>query len=687
MNRSTALNLLAILAACRPEALPSSEPAPVARAEPPKPSPPAPRGEALSEPALLPGVLRRLGSGLIPRWDPALAVDVGCNGTCYVTAGLHLEIAWDSGSGRPQWVRQRSDKLWEPQIVRGRLRYVDEDGCLWHDDDDDDDELGCLPERVQPSSVGCNIDPGRIAQDIAECEQNEYCDSLPYEEDEPLGLMQSKAAATVPRVLATFTCLDETQHRIGVFDVATDRQLAPQVLAPTNDPWLRRAEHVAISDDGRRVAFNQGSSWKVVDVDEDTVLFDVPPGTTTNRDYPRAHFSPDGSRLSIVEGEAVTVLSIDEQRVLYQSRGIKPKCYVPAYDLTYLDAFVEFVGDDRLLVFQADARLQLVAVATGEVEFETGVCATSAWLDPSGRQLVVGTRRTAEPLRYRLPSAEPLPPVLPDAPPRTAKAVAISSDGRIAVSMLSDSVAWVWDVSTGAVLQRLERSSGGTQIRPSVELSPDGSRLASSHQIASLWDVGTGEYVAKLDGDFHSLALDRFVFSKDGSLLVAVTSRRINVWDGRTGAALHRIELPGTYVYDLEFLDGARLVAVDQAHALLIDAREGKQIHRVALATAGCKGFCQDYERTRLHPVGADAFIAASVDEPRRHDRIEVVAGQLHVAPTDPPPPGASAPRFLVEPWAVASAAKTAVSRDPYSTALLVWPYPWPTPADDNSAK
>jgi len=652
--------VLALTSGCPTRALPPSE-----RAEDSAAVSPTIVGAA--EPPLPAGAIRRLGSGLVPSWDPARVIGFACDGACYVTAGRTLAAKWDSESGRLLQVVQTgldAEPNAELQIVDGELRVVDETGCLRSGDQ----EIGCLPETIDPASLGCVIDPARIQRDIEKCEENEYCDSPPYDIEAPLQRWTAAAAATAPRILATFQCFGEDEYRLGLFDVADDRRLALAALAPTGTPHRRRGHAVAIAADGRRVAFLDEPGWVVVDIDEDRELWTLP----KDAGFGRASFSDDGTHLAVVDGMKVTVVSIDDRHVVYRSPKVKPTCYDPAESSYRRDAFVEFLDPQRLLVYLADGRLRIVATNTGEVAFETEVCATTALTDDAETLLVVGTREATEPLRFRLPSPQPLPRPLAEAPPRNAQAVAISADGRIAASMVSAEVAWAWEVTTGKLLHRLELRSGGVQIRPLVTLSPDGSRLASSHQIGALWDMESGKNLGLLDTTFHSFSTDRFMFSPDGALLTAVTEENLRLWDADDGRLLHEIVIPGASVYDAVFIDGTRLVVADQKRVHLIDAAVGKLIHSTDLP-ARCPDECSKHERPRLHAIDPRELVVDG--RPRGFARIEVGVDRLTVRSTDPLPTPAPAPH---EPSAAAPAAKLGVTRDPSSTALLVWPHPWP---------
>jgi len=103
--------------------------------------------------------------------------------------------------------------------------------------------------------------------------------------------------------------------------------------------------------------------------------------------------------------------------------------------------------------------------------------------------------------------------------PLWAESVAVSADGRVAVSESSDKTIRVWKVSTGRCLHTLtSRTALGAM--ESVALSADG-RIALSigdTSTVGIWDASTGECLRSMSGqDVRPLAL-----SGDASVAVLV---------------------------------------------------------------------------------------------------------------------------------------------------------------------
>lgn len=116
--------------------------------------------------------------------------------------------------------------------------------------------------------------------------------------------------------------------------------------------------------------------------------------------------------------------------------------------------------------------------------------------------------------------------------------VAVTPDGRRAVSASGDRTLRVWDLSTGETVRTL---SGHAATVRAVALTPDGRRAVSGSDDGTLkvWGLENGELVHTLTG--HSSCLAAVAATPDGRRAVSAGDSTVRLWDLSTGAAIHTL--------------------------------------------------------------------------------------------------------------------------------------------------
>ncbi len=143
--------------------------------------------------------------------------------------------------------------------------------------------------------------------------------------------------------------------------------------------------------------------------------------------------------------------------------------------------------------------------------------------------------------------------------------VAVSADGRRAVSGSYDRTVKVWDLQSGAELHSLAGHSGRVM---SVAVSADGRRAVSGgydpgswDQTVKVWDLESGTALHSLAG--HSREVLAVAVSADGRRAVSAgPPPTVKVWDLENGAELHSLTGHGSTVDSVAVTgDGRRAVS------------------------------------------------------------------------------------------------------------------------------
>lgn len=128
----------------------------------------------------------------------------------------------------------------------------------------------------------------------------------------------------------------------------------------------------------------------------------------------------------------------------------------------------------------------------------------------------------------------------------SVKSVGISNDGKhVVTSSDGDGTAILWDAVTGKKLRtfqgKIEPDDASNRFS-TVGLSPDGRYLVTGayDSTVTLWNAATGKKLLEYP-DHHSQEIDSIAFSRDGKRVVSGSWANVNVWETATGKQLHNV--------------------------------------------------------------------------------------------------------------------------------------------------
>jgi len=182
--------------------------------------------------------------------------------------------------------------------------------------------------------------------------------------------------------------------------------------------------------------------------------------------------------------------------------------------------------------------------------------------------------------------------------------VALTPDGRRAVSASYDNTLKVWDLESGRELRTLLGHAG-----EGVAVSPDGRRAvsASYDKTLKVWDLESGRELRTLHG--HSDGVNGVAVSPDGRRLVSASyDKTLKVWDLESGWELHTLRghlggVNGVAVSP----DGRRLVSASSDKTLKVwDLESGWELRSLGGHSGGVNGVAVSPDGRRAVSASSD---------------------------------------------------------------------------------
>jgi WD40 repeat protein/serine/threonine protein kinase len=187
------------------------------------------------------------------------------------------------------------------------------------------------------------------------------------------------------------------------------------------------------------------------------------------------------------------------------------------------------------------------------------------------------------------------------------QAVAVTPDGRHAVSASSDRTLRLWDLESGQTLRALDGHSGSVQA---IAVTSDGRRAVSGSDDGTLrlWDLESGQTVRTLQG--HTGPVQAVAVTLDGRRAVSASSdRELRIWDLESGETLRTLNghrgpvnavaitvdgnraISGSFDQTLRIwdLEGGLMLGVLEGHTALVNAVALTPEGRLAISASGDK--------------------------------------------------------------------------------------------------
>ncbi|MEV6811731.1 helix-turn-helix domain-containing protein [Micromonospora sp. NPDC051296] len=181
---------------------------------------------------------------------------------------------------------------------------------------------------------------------------------------------------------------------------------------------------------------------------------------------------------------------------------------------------------------------------------------TDVDFDPSGRLLAAAT---LGPDLWDVADIEEPSEITAKFPARIVTSLAFTPDGRRLLGASVGGYINTWDITTGALLNRVNAQQSAVQ---DIVVSPDGSWLATAgdSRVIKLWDAATAGEIAVLSG--HTAPVQVLAISRDGRRLASAgDDHTIIVWDARTRLRVATLTGHSARIRGLAFTPAGNLIS------------------------------------------------------------------------------------------------------------------------------
>ena len=153
--------------------------------------------------------------------------------------------------------------------------------------------------------------------------------------------------------------------------------------------------------------------------------------------------------------------------------------------------------------------------------------------------------------------------------------IAITPDGKYALSGSQDRTIKLWEVSSG---REIKTFIGHSNFILSLAISRDGKFALSGSEDSTmkLWNISSGREVRTFTG--HTWPIELVAFSLDGKLAYSGSWNNMKIWDIAAGKEIKTVKWNADHVRNIAFSSDGNIAATINSNVLTVwDIKEGKE--------------------------------------------------------------------------------------------------------------